>query len=169
MKAYLKLAALSLTLLCGACQPNDGWQQLFNGKDFTGFKQLNGKAPYRVENGCMVGQTVDKEPNSFMATEQTYGDFILEFEVKCHPDLNSGVQFRSESKPDYNNGRVHGYQCEIDPSDILRFPENAMYLESEKPSGVISSTTFEVFTPFSQMRILLPIASIRYLFQSSFL
>lgn len=52
-----------------------------------------------------------------MATEQTYGDFILEFEVKCHPDLNSGVQFRSESKPDYNNGRVHGYQCEIDPSD----------------------------------------------------
>ena len=50
-------------------------------------------------------------------TEQTYGDFILEFEVKCHPDLNSGVQFRSESKPDYNNGRVHGYQCEIDPSD----------------------------------------------------
>lgn len=117
MKAYLKLAALSLTLLCGACLPNDGWQQLFNGKDFTGFKQLNGKAPYRVENGCMVGQTVDKEPNSFMATEQTYGDFILEFEVKCHPDLNSGVQFRSESKPDYNNGRVHGYQCEIDPSD----------------------------------------------------
>ena len=65
MKAYLKLAALSLTLLCGACLPIDGWQQLFNGKDFTGFKQLNGKAPYRVENGCMVGQTVGKEPNNF--------------------------------------------------------------------------------------------------------
>lgn len=117
MKAYLKLAALSLTLLCSACQSDGGWQKLFNGKDFTGFKQLNGEAPYRVEDGCMVGKSVSGQPNSFMATEQTYGDFILEFEVKCDPSLNSGVQFRSESLPDYQNGRVHGYQCEIDPSD----------------------------------------------------
>lgn len=116
MKAYLKLAALSLSLLC-ACQPNDGWQKLFNGKDLTGFKQLNGEAPYRVEDGCLIGTSVKGQPNSFMATEQNYGDFILEFEVMCDPSLNSGVQFRSESLPNYNNGRVHGYQCEIDPSD----------------------------------------------------
>jgi hypothetical protein len=30
--------------------------------------------------------------------------------------MNSGIQFRSESKPDYREGRVHGYQMEIDPS-----------------------------------------------------
>jgi hypothetical protein len=30
--------------------------------------------------------------------------------------MNSGVQFRSESKADYLNGRVHGYQMEVDPS-----------------------------------------------------
>jgi hypothetical protein len=30
--------------------------------------------------------------------------------------LNSGVQIRSESHKHYNNGRVHGYQFEIDPS-----------------------------------------------------
>lgn len=116
MKSYFKLAALSLTLLC-SCQPNDGWQQLFNGKDLTGFKQLNGEAPYRVEDGCLVGKSVSGQPNSFMATEQDYGDFILEFDVQCDPLLNSGVQFRSESRPDYQKGRVHGYQCEIDPSD----------------------------------------------------
>lgn len=116
MRAYLKLAALSLVLLC-SCQSNDGWVQLFNGKDLTGFKQLNGQAPYRVEEGCLVGQSVTGQPNSFMATEQEYGDFILEFESLCDPSLNSGVQFRSESRPDYHDGRVHGYQCEIDPSD----------------------------------------------------
>ena len=116
MKSYLKLAVLSLSLLC-ACQSDGGWQDLFNGQDLSGFKQLNGKAPYRVEDGCMVGQTKTGEPNSFLATEKEYGDFILEFEVECDPTMNSGVQFRSESLQSYNKGRVHGYQCEIDPSD----------------------------------------------------
>lgn len=116
MKTSFKLAVLSLALLC-SCQSNDGWQQLFNGKDLTGFKQLNGEAPYRVEDGCLIGTSVTGQPNSFMATQQEYGDFILEFEALCDPSLNSGVQFRSESRPDYQNGRVHGYQCEMDPSD----------------------------------------------------
>lgn len=116
MKKHAKWAAAALVLLC-SCQPNDGWQALFNGKDFTGFVQLNGKAPYEVVDGCMVGTSVKGQPNSFLATEQNYGDFILEFEVLCDPALNSGVQFRSQSKPEYSNGRVHGYQCEIDPSD----------------------------------------------------
>jgi hypothetical protein len=30
--------------------------------------------------------------------------------------MNSGVQIRSESRADYQNGRVHGYQAEMDPS-----------------------------------------------------
>lgn len=117
MRNMIKTALFSLAVLC-SCQPhNDGWQDLFNGKNLDGFKQLNGKAPYRVEEGCLIGTTKTGEPNSFMATTNDYGDFILEFEVKCDSSMNSGVQFRSQSLPSYNNGRVHGYQCEIDPSD----------------------------------------------------
>jgi hypothetical protein len=70
-----------------------------------------------VENGELTGVSTKNEPSSFLATEQDYGDFILEFEVWCAPTLNSGVQFRSLSRPDFLDGRVHGYQCEIDPSD----------------------------------------------------
>jgi hypothetical protein len=93
-----------------------GWIQLFNGKDLKGWKQLNGKAKYEIQNGEIVGTTVPGEPNSFLATEENYGDFILELEFKVDPTMNSGIQFRSESKPDYQNGRVNGYQFEIDPS-----------------------------------------------------
>jgi len=92
------------------------WINLFNGKDLMGWKQLNGKAKYEVQNGEIVGITVSGEPNSFLATEGVYVDFILELEFKVDPSINSGIQFRSESRPDYKDGRVHGYQFEIDPS-----------------------------------------------------
>lgn len=97
-------------------QNNQQWTSLFNGKDLKGWKPLNGKAKFEAVNNMIVGTTVEKEPNSFLVTEKTYGDFILEFEFKLDDQMNSGVQFRSESKPEYMNGRVHGYQFEIDPS-----------------------------------------------------
>ncbi|MCU0396305.1 MAG: DUF1080 domain-containing protein, partial [Chitinophagaceae bacterium] len=115
MKRLLLLPVLCCLGLLTMAQ-NDGWKPLFNGKDFTGWKQLNGKAKYYVENGAVVGETVFGEPNAFMATEKDYGDYVLEFEFRLESLMNSGVQFRSLSKPDYMNGRVHGYQFEIDPS-----------------------------------------------------
>ena len=42
---------------------------------------------------------------------------MLELEVRVDSLLNSGIQIRSNSLPDYQNGRVHGYQVEIDPSE----------------------------------------------------
>ncbi len=98
-------------------QGNEQWENLFNGKDFTGWKQLNGKAKYEIQNGEIVGTTVAGEPNSFMVTAKDYGDFILELEYKVPQGMNSGIQFRSLSKADYKEGRVHGYQFEVDPSD----------------------------------------------------
>ena len=92
------------------------WTSLFNGEDFDNFEQLNGNAEYRIEEGAMVGISKLKTPNSFMATKTKYSDFILEFEVKVDYGLNSGVQFRSNSFADFKNGRVHGYQCEIETS-----------------------------------------------------
>ncbi|MGN6163586.1 MAG: 3-keto-disaccharide hydrolase [Flavisolibacter sp.] len=115
MKKNLLLAFLLSSFLLATAQKG-GWKNLFNGKDLSGWKQLNGKAKYTVQNGEIVGTTVINEPNSFLVTEKDYGDFILEFEFKVDSTMNSGVQFRSESKSDYQNGRVHGYQYEIDPS-----------------------------------------------------
>ncbi|HCW06408.1 MAG TPA: DUF1080 domain-containing protein [Cytophagales bacterium] len=112
--SFLALSTLSIGLFA---QPKEmQWTSLFNGKDLSGWKQFNGKAKYEVQNGAVVGTTVLGEPNSFLATEEIFGDFILELEFKIEAGTNSGIQFRSESKPDYKNGKVYGYQFEIDPS-----------------------------------------------------
>lgn len=87
------------------------WTNLFNGKDLTGWKQVNGKAKYEVLNGEIVGTTVRDTPNSFIITEKTYGDFILELSFKIDEGINSGIQFRSLQGA---NERVMGYQMEIE-------------------------------------------------------
>ena len=92
------------------------WKSLIVGDEFDGWTQRGGKASYRIENGEVVGTTRLGEPNSFMCTERLYGDFILELDLLVDSRMNSGVQIRSESRPDFKNGRVHGYQVEIDPS-----------------------------------------------------
>jgi len=93
-----------------------GWRSLFDGKTLEGWERLNGEAEYRVEDDMIIGVSRMNTPNTFLATKELYADFILEVDVKVDPLLNSGIQFRSNSTPNYRNGRVHGYQAEIDPS-----------------------------------------------------
>lgn len=97
--------------------PNKKWETLFDGKTLGGWIQRGGKARYHVEDGAIVGTTVQHTPNSFLCTEKVYCNFILELEFKVESGLNSGVQIRSNSLKKYKNGRVHGYQVEIDPSE----------------------------------------------------
>jgi len=64
----------------------------------------------------LTGITKHNTPNTFLATKKTYSDFILEFEVKIEYGMNSGVQFRSETVGGKPEGRVFGYQAEIETS-----------------------------------------------------
>lgn len=109
---------------------------LFNGKDLTGWGQKNGTAIYSVEDNVVLGRTNEGSPNSFLCTDKEYGDFELTFEVKVDNELNSGVQIRSKSLQEFNNGRVHGPQVEIEAS-----PGEAGYVYSEGTGrGWISKT-----------------------------
>lgn len=106
-----------LIIVSFSCKPKEKqWENLI-GKDLSNWKQLNGSATYELKNGEIIGTTVANTPNSFLCSKVNYGDFILEFDTWFGPPMNSGVQFRSESKSDYQNGRVHGYQVELDPSE----------------------------------------------------
>ena len=107
------LCAATALLATAAFGAESGWVNLFNGSNLDGWVQKNGLAHYNVQDNAIVGTSVPSSPNAFLCTKKNYADFELEFEVMVDRELNSGVQIRSESKPDYQNGRVHGYQVEI--------------------------------------------------------
>lgn len=98
------------------------WVQLSNGDTLDGWTKLGGDATYAMKDGVITG-TTGTGKNTFLS-RGPFGDFVLEFDVKCDPKLNSGVQIRShqyaketpqESKPNRMReaGEVYGYQCEI--------------------------------------------------------
>ena len=92
------------------------WENLLQNNTLNNFIQLNGDADFLLKDGLLIGISKLNTPNSFLATKKYYADFILEFDVLIDFGLNSGVQFRSESLKSYLDGRVHGYQCEIETS-----------------------------------------------------
>lgn len=144
----LNVTTICLALLIGSCNMETKqrkaenkevekymeWTGLFNGTDFTGWKIVGSeKADFKVVDGIIVGNTVKGIPNSFLVTEKSYDDFVLELEFKIDPGINSGVQIRSdvyeeetttpylngsleESERTWPEGRLYGYQIEIDPS-----------------------------------------------------
>lgn len=107
----MKILATALLLFFAA--RDDGWVALFDGKTLDGWEVKNGTATYAAEDGCIVGRTTEGSRNTFLCTKKEYGDFELKFEVKVDDELNSGVQIRSASKPEYRDGVVHGPQVEI--------------------------------------------------------
>lgn len=118
MKIVLTCFA-ALPLLAGVASAAEAeWQSLFDGKSLAGWHVANGTASYQVIDGAIVGTATPGSPNSFLGTDRTYSDFVLEFEAKqTVGPTNSGVQFRSQSKPEVMNGRVHGPQVDLDPSE----------------------------------------------------
>ncbi len=115
MKLPLRFAAALFLSLAAVPALAGEWVELFDGKTLDGWTQRNGTATYRVEDKTIVGKTNEGSPNSFLCSDKEYGDFELEFEVKVHDKLNSGVQIRSQTK-DTPTGRVNGPQVEIEAS-----------------------------------------------------
>ena len=120
MRRLTQISLLSAVLFFVSISCSDtekDWNKLFNEENLDQWVQLNGEAKYSLEDGVIVGESVLNTPNSFLCTKKRYSDFILKVELKVDSGLNSGIQIRSNSIPEYRDNRVHGYQVEIDPTD----------------------------------------------------
>jgi quinoprotein glucose dehydrogenase len=101
----------------------DGWINLFDGTSLNGWVHMNGAHRFTVEDGAIVGRTVEASAsvNSFLCTLQEFDDFELELETAIDVVTNSGIQIRTQVRPiamqgrpfEAAAGRVNGPQVEI--------------------------------------------------------
>jgi hypothetical protein len=86
----------------------DGWVQLFNGKDLTGWKTYE-KNPgkWSVENGILIGR--GKDVSHLFSEGGDYTDFHYRIKAKISDKGNSGQYFRAK----FEGGYPNGYEAQI--------------------------------------------------------
>ena len=102
------------------------WIELFDGRSLNGWVHMNGAHKFTVEDGTIVGRTVESSArmNSFLCSLREFDDFELEAETYLDPITNSGIQIRTKIRPmpavgdqarttAGRSGRVNGPQMEI--------------------------------------------------------
>ena len=141
---------ITLVFCCAAAVAEEGWRDLFNGKDLDDWEVKGGVATYAIEDGAIAGTSAPNTENTFLVTKEEFGDFILEFEFKADQNMNSGLQIRSQSLPEYRNGRVHGYQVELEDEGNQRSWSGGIYDEARRgwlyPSEDRDSEAGKAFT-----------------------
>lgn len=103
-----------------ANQSVDNWRDLFDGETLKGWKSVMGNATFEIEDGVIIGIAVPNTPNTFLITEEIFGDYIMEVDIMInHESSNSGVMVRGQFDPSARNGQglVYGYQIESDPTE----------------------------------------------------
>ena len=116
----------------------DGFVDLFNGKDLTGWTPKGGTCTFEVIDGNIVGTCLKGAKSTYLCTDKNdYQDFIFTCEMKWEVDGNSGVMFRSKIKPnkkakeDTNVTKVvYGPQVEMEEFEKGRFWSGGVYGQS---------------------------------------
>lgn len=67
---------------------------IFNGRDLAGWKTSDTFGFWRVEDGVLIGENDETLAGSMLRSEKSYGDFVLEFDVRWTGEIDSGVEFR---------------------------------------------------------------------------
>jgi hypothetical protein len=89
---------------------SEGWVQLFNGKDLTGWKTHPKNAgKWEVKDGVIIGTGTTKESSHLFSERGDYENFHYRIEAKINDKGNSGQYFRTAFGPGYPKG----YEAQI--------------------------------------------------------
>ncbi len=110
-----RLIFCSLVLLVFICGKTlrpaaaaEGWRSLFNGKDLSGWKSVQGNpAVWKAEDGVLL---CEGEGGGWLSTKDEFDNFDLELEFRVPPGGNSGVFLRA---PHQNDPAYAGMEIQV--------------------------------------------------------
>ena len=91
---YFLVSFLGVAFISSIWAAEPKLEPIFNGTDLTGWHSPKSETFWRVKDGILIGESVAGLAESYLWTEQAYGDFVLEFEVRWTGEIDSGVDIR---------------------------------------------------------------------------
>lgn len=107
---YIFLLIFSMNVFSTFSQ--QGYVNLFNGKDLTGWT-VHGTEKWYVENGELVCESGPDKQYGYLSTDKSYYNFELSVQFKLEANGNSGVFIRSGIE----GTKISGWQVEVAPAD----------------------------------------------------
>jgi hypothetical protein len=106
------LAGFALATGQGAAQTAQGFVDLFNGRDLTGWVNVNTeKDTWRVRDGILI---CSGHPIGVMRSEKQYENFVLHIEwMHTEPGGNSGVFIWSDANPNPKSRLPNGVEVQM--------------------------------------------------------
>ncbi len=109
MKNLFIQMAILLAIFTSCSKEQNDWENLFNGKDLSGWVANENTGSFKVEDGILVC-TGDRS-HLFYETDRPYKNFELVAEVKTLPLANSGIYFHTAFQESGWPGK--GYEVQI--------------------------------------------------------
>ncbi len=94
---------------------NRGTENLFNGKDLTGWELFGSMRVSVDDEGNLVTENGKDLKYGYLGTRKYYKDFDLTVEFKQCSNGNSGLFFHSFVHGGFKSNVVNGWQCEVAP------------------------------------------------------
>jgi hypothetical protein len=143
----LPLAAVALCLSSQSLPAGDGFKPMFNGRNLDGW-MVRPENP-RVWTVQKDGVLARKPQSSYLWSEETYGDFILEMEFRVTAGCNSGLFFRTDPENPVQGGfeiqifDSHGKEAGKHDCGAL-YDAKAPLVNAVRPTGEWNSLQLEV-------------------------
>ena len=114
------------------------WKTIFNGKDFTGWRLLEGKATFKVQDECITA-IPGAGGGWLFYVDEAFTDFIYKLKVKVRIGENSGIAYRYD--PSHGRRLPSWFRSEVQVlgSDGVDVPDGtgAVYALSRNKIGLM--------------------------------
>ena len=140
MKGIIQITAMLFVIaFFASCNQKDEWEQLFNGKDLSGWtvkcqpKDADKKF-WTVEDGAISCNSLDMGDHGYywLVSDREFKDFELhlKFQAYTYSPGNSGLQFRSRYDTKIEGGWLNGPQVDIHPLKAMPWRTGLIYDET---------------------------------------